>query len=161
MDIKTKLILQSIVRLLDEATGSPQDGSWRARAEQIGPDDESALRILVLALSLKIPAAQEAHEAVSERLAGTHSPTASHLNKGSALWKKPFLQDSEKKAIESAAVNYFQQMAQFPSQIPEVRGALEQRELAGRLSAASVVDKWLSSMRQLSTDLKTILKKAG
>ena len=161
MDNKTKLILHSIVRLLDDATGSPQDGSWRERAEQIGPDNESALRIFILALSLKIPAAQEAHEAVSERLAGTNAPNLSHLNKGSALWKKPFLQDSEKKAIESATVNYFQQMGQFSSQIPEVRGALERRELAGRLSAASVVDKWVSSMRQLSTDLKTILKKAG
>ena len=161
MDIKTKLILQSIVRLLDEATGPPQDGPWRARAEQIGPDDESALRVFVMALSLKITAAQEAHEAVSEKLAGTNAPTLSHLNKGSALWKKPFLQDSEKKAIESATVNYFQQMGQFASQIPEVRGALERRELTGRLSAASVVDGWVSSMRKLSADLKTILKKAG
>ncbi len=161
MDNTTRLTLQSVVRILDDVTGQPGEASWRAKVEQIRPDDQSALRILVMSIELKMADVQAAHEAVSARLGGTNTPPAAVAAKGVTILKKPSLSQGEKKAIESALINYSQQMGQFSSQMTQFKNALARREFAGWASAASIIDGWISSMRQLSTDLETMLRKAG
>ena len=160
MDNTTRLTLQTVVRLLDDVTGQPGEASWRARVERTGPNDQSALRLLVMSIELKTADLQAAHEAVSARLVGTDTMAAPMPSGSFAILKKPSLSQSEKRAIESALINYCQQMGQFSSQTAQFENALARRESAGWASAASVIDAWISSMRQLSADLQTVLSKA-
>ncbi len=161
MDNTTRLTLQTVVRLLDDVTGQPGEASWRARVERVGPNDQSALRLLVMSIELRTADIQAAHEAVSTRLLGTDTPDAAVPSGNFAILKKPSLSHSEKRAIESALINFSQQMGQFSSQTAQLNDALARREFAGWASAASIIDAWTNSMRQLSTDLQTVLRKAG
>lgn len=160
LDNTTRLTLQTVVRLLDDVTGQPGEASWRAKVERTGPNDQAALRILVMSIEMKTADVQAAHEAVSTRLLGTGTPTAAVTAGNFAIVKKPSLSHSEKRAIESALINYSQQMGQFSSQTAQLNDALARREFAGWASAASIIDAWTSSIRQLSADLQTILGKA-
>jgi hypothetical protein len=113
-----------------------------------------------MSIELKTADVQAAHEAVSARLLGTGTPAAAVPAGNFVILKKPSLSHSEKRAIESALINYSQQMGQFSSQTGQLNDALARREFAAWASAASVIDGWASSMRQLSTDLQAILGKA-
>ena len=161
MDNTTRLTLQTVMRLLDDVTGQPGEASWRAEVEQIGPNNQSPLRILVMSIELKTADVQAAHEAVSARLAGANTPAAAMAASNFAILKKPSLSQTEKRAIESALVCYSQQMGRFSSQAAQLNSALARHEFAGWTSAASIIDGWISGMRQLSTDLGTLLEKSG
>jgi len=112
-------------------------------------------------MELRTADIQAAHEAVSARLLGTDTLDAAVSSGNYAILKKTSLSHSEKRAIESALINYSQQMGQFSSQTARLDDALGRRGFAGWASAASIIDAWTSSVRQLSADLQTILRKSG
>ena len=159
MDEKARLTLEYAIHQLDKGVDAGACyGSWRAKAEQVGTDDENSL---YATMSVTLPVLQALSDVATKMLIGENILTPSLVTRGWKFWKHPPLTGNEKKAVESAVMQYSEAVV---TQFNSLRDTY--KKLPNTTSHTDVIffttglDTLSSCMQQLSADLKQILASA-
>jgi len=157
VDKKARLILKRAIKLLDEHFGSvKQQFSYRKETEQLSRDDTSSLEqhisTAVLLVNLQTVTVQ------------TVCLTPSLMRKGWRFWEKPLLTEYERKAVNTAFLNFLKFTKTGITQAEALKQKSDKSSkedmYASLLHLSSLLDMLRANAQQLSADLKQILESA-
>ena len=164
MNEQARLTLQHTIQELERLV--PPDyvqGSHKAAAEKLPPDDPEVLRVYVTASQLFVESRLAGYMAAIKALFGANLLTPSPTQRGWKFWKAPLFSAAETKdlvsALERSTSKYNRQLERWNRDFDSFDASPPKVDLPRVIEVAKIADIVCASIRHHSAGFSKVLRK--